>query len=412
MKSSIRRWGKLAVVVLMISMLLTSCSLLPTNVTDVAENALSVGDSVTITREEYEKLKRYEELNEILDIIDAFYYQEPDHDVLIEYAKRGMMAGLQDQYSFYYNPQEYAAMWEDDAGDYAGIGIQIMASYETMLCTISRVFTGSPAAEIGLHRGDVLRKVEDIEVTATTMNDAVEIMRGEAGKTVHVQVERAGDALEFDIPRAQIKVNWVNSMMLDDTVGYIALYDFSGDCSLQFKTQVDALVKQGAQGLILDLRDNPGGWVDDAVKVADIFLPKGVVTYFEKRSGEREYYYATDDAQLGLPLVVLINENSASASELLAGALKDYGVATLVGVNSYGKGIVQYVLPVGNEGAGLQLTAAQYFTPKGNSVHHVGIQPDIESSLPEGDNGMYEMGDLDDVQLKTAYDTLLGLIKK
>ncbi len=412
MKPSMRRWGKLVVVALMISMLLTSCSLLPANVANVAENALSISDSVTITREEYESLKKYEELDEILEIIDTYYYQEPDRDVLIEYAKRGILAGLKDQYSFYYNPQEYAQLWEDDEGDYAGIGIQIAGSYLTQLCTVTRVFTNSPAAEAGLHRGDVLRRVEDIDVTAATLNDAVDVMRGEVGKSVHLQVERAGELLEFDIVRAQIKTNWVNSMMLDDTVGYIALYDFSGDCSLQFQTQLDALVKQGAQGLILDLRDNPGGWVDDAVKIADIFLPKGTVSYLEYRSGEREYYAAVDDAQLKLPMVVLINEFSASASELLAGALKDYGVATLVGVNSFGKGVVQYVMPVGKDGAGLQLTVAQYFTPKGTSVHHVGIQPDIESTLPEGDNGMYEMGDLNDVQLKTAYDTLQDLMKK
>ena len=411
MKRTMRGWGKLTVVVLMVSVLLTSCSLLPTNVADVAENSLSVGDSVTITREEYEKLQRYEELNEILDIIDTYYYQEPDEDVLIEYAKRGMMAGLQDQYSFYYNPQEYAELWADDEGKYAGVGIQIMASYETGLCTISRIFTGSPAAEVGLHRGDVLRKVEDVDVTAATLNDAVDIMRGEASKSVHVEVERGTEVLSFDIPRAQITVNWVNSMMLDGDVGYIALYDFSGDCSLQFQTQLDALVKQGAKGLVLDLRDNPGGWVDDAVKIADIFLPKGVVTYFENRAGEREYYYATD-GQLDLPLVVLINENSASASEILTGALKDYGVATVVGTVSYGKGVVQYVLPVGKDGAGVQLTAAQYFTPKGNAVHHVGITPDVEQALPEGDNGMYEMGDLADVQLATAVETLRGLMAK
>jgi carboxyl-terminal processing protease len=297
-------------------------------------------------------------------------------------------------------------MWEDDEGEYAGIGIQISASYETMLCTISRVFSNSPAADVGLRRGDILYKVEDLDVDASTLTEAVGIMRGTVGEPVHVQVLRNGELLDFDIPRAVVHVNWVSSCMLDNDVGYILLYEFSGDCADTFHTQLNALVDQGAKALIVDLRDNPGGWIEDAVNLADIFLPEEMVTYLEYRDGSRDYYNATEGS-LSIPLVVMMNENSASASEILAGALQDYAVATIVGTQSYGKGIVQCVLPVGSDGAGMQLTTALYYTPGGRSIHKVGITPDVEAAMPESDTNLYELGDLNDAQLQAAYEVAL-----
>lgn len=199
--------------------------------------------------------------------------------------------------------------------------------------------------------------------------------------------------------------------MLDNSVAYIQLFDFSGDCYQRFSEQLDALVKQDAKALIVDLRDNPGGWVDDAVKIADLFLPAETVTYLEYRNGQRDYYNATAGA-LAIPMVVLINENSASASEILAGAFQDYGTAAIVGTQSYGKGIVQFVLPLTglNEGAGMRVTAAKYFTPKGRNVHKVGVTPDVEATLPEGDTTLYELGDMADAQLNAAYAVALSML--
>ncbi|MDD3410712.1 MAG: S41 family peptidase [Eubacteriales bacterium] len=366
-----------------------------------AENA----DTVTISKAEYERLSRYKELDEVLKLVETYYYQEPDMNQLVEYAERGLLAGLGDPYTYYYNPQEYSDMWSQDTGEYAGIGIQISASYETKLCTVSRVFASSPALNAGLHKGDVLLRVDDVDVTAYTLNDAVAIMRGEVGSPVHVKVQRGDQLLEFDIPRAKVHVNWVSSCMLDEQIGLISLFEFSGDCFTAFESQLNALLSQGAKGLIIDLRDNPGGWVDDAVKIADLFLPKCLVAYYEMRDGTRQDYYAADGA-LDLPLVILINENSASSSEIFTGAMKDYGVATVVGKTSFGKGVVQFVLGVGTAGAGIQLTAAQYYTPKGNAVHKVGIAPDIEIGMPEGDTTLYELGDLNDAQLAKAYEVI------
>ena len=394
---------------LMVLLLLTGCALLPTTISDLAAG---MDDTVTISRAEYERLQRYAELDEIWQIVEQYYYQEPDTQAMLDGAEMGLLYGLGDPYTYYYTPDQYAQLWADDEGEYAGIGIQIMGDYATGLCTISRVFLDGPALGAGLRKGDVLTRVEDIDVVTTTLQDAVNIMRGEPGTPVNVQVQRGDQLLDFVVDRAVVHVNWVNSCMLDGDVGYISLYEFSGDCSPSFAVHLDNLMSQGAKALVIDLRDNPGGWVDDAQKVADMFLEEGNVASLVYRDGTTELYTTTTDGKENpIPLVVLVNEYSASASEILAGALQDRGRATIVGTQTFGKGVVQYVLPVGTRGAGMQLTVAQYYTPNGNEVHKVGITPDIEATLPEGDTTMYDIGDLDDDQLKKAYEVALDLIE-
>jgi len=241
----------------------------------------------------------------------------------------------------------------------------------------------------------------------------VDIMRGEVGKPVNIQVLRGDQFLDFVVNRAVVHTTWVNSCMLDENIGYISLYEFAGDCSASFAIQMDNLVAEGAKALVIDLRDNPGGWVDDAQKMADLFLPEGTLASLVYRDGTTEYHNTTTDGkESDLPLVVLVNEYSASASEILAGAFKDLGRATIVGTQTYGKGVVQYVLPVGERGAGMQLTVAQYFTPNGNEVHKIGIEPDVVIEKPEDDDTMYQIGDLADVQLKKAYDIAVEKLAK
>ena len=409
MKTLSKKRFKLMCLTLMVLLLLTGCALLPTTISDLATG---MDDTVTISRAEYERLQRYAELDEIWQIVEQYYYQEPDTQAMLDGAEMGLLYGLGDPYTYYYTPDQYAQLWADDEGEYAGIGIQIMGDYTTGLCTISRVFLDSPALDVGLRKGDVLTRVEDIDVVTTTLQDAVNIMRGEPGTPVNVQVQRGDQLLDFVVQRAVVHVNWVNSCMLDGDVGYISLYEFSGDCSPSFAVHLDNLMSQGAKALVIDLRDNPGGWVDDAQKVADMFLEEGNVASLVYRDGTTELYTTTTDGKENpIPLVVLVNEYSASASEILAGALQDRGRATIVGTQTFGKGVVQYVLPVGTRGAGMQLTVAQYYTPNGNEVHKVGITPDIEASLPEGDTTMYDIGDLDDAQLKKAYEVALDLIE-
>ncbi len=402
---------RLTAMLLMISLLLTGCALLPTAISGTVNGPVYSGNTVTISLEEYEQLLKYAELEEMRQIVNEYYYQEPDEQAMLDGAAMGLLYGLDDPYTFYYDVESFTKMWEEDEGEYAGIGIQIQADYSTGLCTVTRVFLDSPAMEVGIRRGDILTRVDDLDVAAANLQDAVDIMRGEVGKTVNVQMMRGSELIDFVVTRAVVHTNWVNSCMLDEQIGYISLYEFSGDCAPTFSIQMDNLLAQGAKALVIDLRDNPGGWVDDAQKIADFFLPEGTLATLEYRDGTTEYYnLTTDGKEVDIPLVALINEFSASASEILSGALQDYDRATIVGVQSYGKGVVQYVLPIGSRGAGMQLTVAQYFTARGNEVHKVGITPDVTAEWPEDDQNMYQLGDLNDAQLKVAYEEALKLV--
>ena len=243
----------------------------------------SSGNQVTISREEYDRLKEFEKLADIKEMIEESYYVEPDTDLMMEYAINGMLAALDDPYTFYYNEQEWADMWADDEGVYGGVGIQLLGNYETNEVTITQVFKGGPAEGAGVRKGDRLIRVDDIEVTAESMEVAVAHMRGESDSEVELEVIRRGENLVFTMKRAEIHINRVESTMLEDNVGYIVLYQFAGESEKEVKTELDSLMSQGAKSIVLDLRDNPGGWVDAAVSVADLFLDKEMLVYAEYR---------------------------------------------------------------------------------------------------------------------------------
>ncbi len=400
----------LLLTLLLTASLLTGCSYLPylymygnTGVSPVLSTDDENG-TVTITKEQYERYQQFDTLLNLMDMVEMGYFEEYEVQDMLDGAANGLLQGLGDPYTFYYTPEAYAELWEDDEGEYAGVGIQISTSYLTGLCTISRVFDNGPAHDAGVQKGDILYMVEDLYVNSATINDAVDIMRGTPGTTVKVVFLRGTEEVTYELTRAQITVNRIDSTMLTDDIGYIFLYEFAGDCAAKFEAAVKDLRLKGAKSLIIDLRDNPGGWVEDAEKIGDIFLDKGTLCYLEYKGGEREYYRTTE-GKTDMPLVILMNENSASSSEILAGALKDRANATVVGVQSYGKGIVQSVVPLEN-GAGMQMTVAQYYTPNGNAVHKLGITPDVEVKLPQGDNGMYEFADLSDPQLAKALEVM------
>lgn len=407
--------------ILIITLSLSSCSIIPASTLEAmfrtdeytASTTADQGDMVMISRDEYEKYKLFSEMFDIYDAANDSFYVETDRDKMVEYATRGLMAGLDDPYSFYYTPKEYAELWEEDEGKYVGIGVMIQANMETQECTIIRVFEGGPAQEAGVRRGDILYRVgEDLYVNATNLQDAVDIMRGEPETNVDVTFLRDNEEITFTITRRQVSVNQVESQMLDRRTGYIALYEFAGHCDEEFEKALNTLVSQGAEGIIIDLRDNSGGWVDQARYIADLFMDKGELCYLKYRDGEKHGdEYKTYDGRVDVKLVILINEHSASSSEILTGALRDCAGAVTVGVKSYGKGIIQGVFPVGDKGAGYQMTIAQYFTPGGSAVHKVGITPDYEVPLPEGDNGSYEFADRNnDVQLIKAIEVMDELL--
>ncbi len=372
-------------------------------------------DEVTISKEEYDSLNQFAKLKEIMDVVDIYFYEEPDKDKMLEYAIWGMLQGLGDNYTFYYNPERWKQLWDDDEGSYAGVGIQMMANFNDNTVTISRVFKNTPAEEAGLKKGDHLIRVDDLTVTAETMSDAANLMRGKEAETVEIEVVRRGENIVLTVGRRQIQVNWVEHTMMDDQVGLIVLYDFAGDCVTGFSDALKELREQGATSLIVDLRDNGGGWVDAAEKIADLFLDKQLLFYAEDRFGHRNENYTTDGKD-DIPLVIMINGNSASSSEILAGSLRAAGRATLVGTKSYGKGIMQYVVPLnGTNGQedGMQVTFAQYFMPDGQVVHKVGLTPDVEVEMPEELIGEYfELGDMNDPQLKAAWEEAVRIAEE
>ncbi len=366
-------------------------------------------DTVRISRAEYERFLKYQKLEEVYQYIDTYYYIEPDYDQMMEGAVQGMLAYLKDPFTFYYNAEDWKKLWEDDEGEYAGIGIQLLGNYRTNIVTISRIFKDTPAEEAGLRKGDIITRVEDVVVTALTMQDAVDIMRGKVDETVEIEIERKGEPIVFEIPRATIHVNWIEHTMLDNHVGYICLYEFAGDCDEKLPLALKDLEKQGATSLILDLRDNGGGWVEAAKKIADIFVDKEMIYYSEDRQKNRDIAYTTEGKD-DIPLVILVNEASASSSEILSGALQELNRATLVGTKTYGKGIIQSVIPLSSKEDGMQFTSAQYYMPSGKEVHKKGIMPNIYVTMPEELVGTYfELGDMTDVQLKTAWETALAL---
>ena len=394
--------------------LMQSVQVAQTEAADPVQTMSAEGDTVTISRAEYERLKKFSDLQDLIDAANLYYYRDVDEQKMMDYAAKGLLSGLGDPYTFYYTPSDFEEMWEDDKGKYTGIGILINANYKTQICTISRVFGGSPAEAAGVHRGDILYRVgEDLFVTAENLQEAVNIMRGIPGTDVDVTFLRNGEEITFTITRNEIQVNQVESTILEDQIGYMAFYQFAGECEKEFETALKDLLSKGAKGIVIDLRDNPGGWVEQARYVADLFMDAGEVCYLVYKYGVEEHSeYMTYDGKTDVPLVILINENSASSSEILTAALKERAGATVVGVKSFGKGIIQGVMGVGNQGAGFQMTIAEYFTPDGNAVHEVGITPDVEVPLEEGDNGMYEFADLEkDIQLKKAIEVMQEKLK-
>ncbi len=382
--------------------------------TFVAYHAL--GDSrrigtVTITAEEYERLSQYAKLDEVMQYIQAYYYKEPDTDAMLDMAVQGLLAGLGDSYSFYYDAEAWSDLWSDEEGEYTGIGIQLLGDYRDYSVTITRVFRDTPAEEAGLRKGDVLVRVADIEVNTETMQSAVNLMRGLVGETVEVEVYRDGEYLTFNILRAPIHMSYIDYAMLDNNVGYVIIYQFSTDSLVEdFNAAVDALEAQGATSLILDLRDNPGGWVDDAVSVADRFLDKQLVVYSKTRADDYTDARYTGSGADEIPLVVLVNENSASSSEILSGCLQDHKRATIVGTTTFGKGIMQQVVQLSDGETGFQFTYCEYYTPNGNAVHGIGITPDVISEMPESmEYSQFDVGDMDDVQLQAAWNAAVGL---
>lgn len=316
--------------------------------------------------------------SEIADLIDQYYYEDIDENAMVEGIYAGLVSGLGDPYSNYFTAAEYQAMNETTSGTYYGIGAVLTQRIDTKVVTILHVYPGTPAEEAGVRDGDVIVKVGDIEGDSLELSELVKHIKGEEGSSVHLQLMREGEAdyLEFDVQRRQVEVPTVQHQMLEGNVGLLQITEFAENTPEQFDTAIKELQSQGMKSMIVDLRNNPGGVLQSVCKMLDGILPEGLVVYTEDKYGSRSDY-TSDENCMNIPMAVLINKDSASASEIFAGAIKDYQYGTLIGTTTFGKGIVQSVIPL-EDGSAVKVTMAKYFTPKGSYIHEVGIDPDIE----------------------------------
>lgn len=348
-------------------------------------------------------------LDEIQTLMETYYLEDIDTEQVEDFLYKGAVAGLGDIYAAYYTEEEYQSMIDSTNGSYCGIGVEISQNMTTGIITISRVFEGSPAEEAGLLPGDVIYMIGDTEVTGEDLNKVVSLIKGEEFTTTTVTVAREGekDYLEVEVERRTIEVPTVESEMLDGNIGYIAITSFDDVTTEQFLTALDTLESQGMEKLIVDLRNNGGGLVSSVCAILDRLLPEGLIVYTEDKYGNREEEYSDAENYFDKPLAVLVNGNSASASEIFAGAIKDYGIGTLVGTTTYGKGIVQKIYPL-SDGTAVKLTVSKYYTPNGNNIHGIGIEPDVIVELDESLENQVTVSKEEDNQLQAAIEALEG----
>ncbi len=337
---------------------------------------ISQGD--IIKAEDYSELKDfYKKFNQVKSAIMSDYLEEPELSTLLDGALKGMVDSLEDPYSYYMTAEEYREFLIGMEGSYAGVGLSVTVSKDDNMITVVSAFKGSPAAEAGITTGDKIIRINGEEVDGNMLDLAVNKMRGEPDTKVEVSIMRNGEIKDFTIIRATINLPDMEYRMLDDQVGYIWLYRFDQNSSRNFIDALNEMHAQGMRGLVLDLRNNPGGLLHECVAIADMLLPEGLVMYSEDKNGNREEYTSNKE-HINIPLAVLVNEYSASASEVLSGAIQDHGVGVVIGKTTFGKGLVQTLRGPFKEGDVVKLTTSKYFTPNGRDINKIGVVPDFE----------------------------------
>ncbi len=315
----------------------------------------------------------------IQGVVDKYFLDEYTNEALEDGIYSGMINALNDKYAAYYSPEELKQLKDDSEGIYYGIGAYITMNTEMGYPAIAGVMDDSPAKEAGLMTGDIIVMVDETATDGMESADVVKLIKGEEGTFTHITVARGenNEIFEFDVERRRVESPTVNQKMLDDNIGYIQVTEFDTVTADQFTEALAVCKGSGARGIIIDLRSNLGGNLDAVVDMCRHILPEGLIVYTCDKHGEREEYTSDGSHELKLPLVVLTNGYSASASEIMTGAIKDYGIGTIVGTTTYGKGIVQKVVSL-SDGSAVKLTVSKYYTPKGTCIHGTGIEPDIE----------------------------------
>ncbi len=351
-----------------------------------------------------------DKVEEINGYIDAYFYFETDENLQEEAIYDGILAGLDDPYSVYYTEEEFADLMEENSGEYVGVGAVVTQGADKSV-TIVRPIPGSPAEEAGLMAEDIVVQVGDVEIVDQDLSTVVDMIRGEEGTTIYIKVYRPSinDYIEFDVTRRVVENVTVYAEILEDNIGYIQVQQFYENTDEEFIEAIKDMQSKDVKGIIVDVRDNPGGLLTSVVNMCDFIMDEGpILTTKDKTGRVVKQYDSTADESLDIPMVVLVNGNSASASEIFAGALKDTGKAELVGTTTFGKGIVQSVLPL-SDGTAIKLTVAKYFTPAGHDIHEAGIEPDYVVELPDGMESAVNVKREEDVQLDKAIDIIYQL---
>ena len=336
-------------------------------------------------------------------IIDDEYVSEIKEEDLVDGAVKGYVEGLGDEYTEYFTKSEMDEFKSEVQGNYFGIGIYMMQNTKENNIVILYPIEGSPAEKAGLKSGDIIKKVDDTEFTGEDFEKVSTYIKGKEGTKVKIEIERNGESLTFEVERKKIDLYPIKSEILQNNIGYIKVSSFDDDCAKEFKQTYNELNKSNKlNGLIIDLRNNGGGIVDEALDMADLILDKDKIELIStNKNGEEEIKKSKSNPVINVPIVVLVNGNTASASEIFAAALKENGKATIVGEKTYGKGVIQELISL-RDGSGIKVTIEEYLTPNRNKINKVGITPDKEVTLPDTVTSIYNIEKTDDTQLQEA----------
>lgn len=359
----------------------------------------------------YKDMGLSEKISTIATILDQKYVDEIDFDKMEEGIYDGMVRALGDPYTDYMTAKEFSQFLEDNEGEFYGIGVEVIADTTDGSIRVISPIIGTPAEKAGILPDDRIIKVNDTDVSAESIDEAIKLIKGEEGTSVKVTIYRqsTGEIKDFDIVREKINVQTVESKIVDDNIGYLRITSFKENTYDQFKEHYDNLMGQNIKGLVIDVRNNPGGNLDVVEKITDMLIPEGTLVYTIDKEGKREDY--TSDANcINIPLCVLVNGNSASASEILSGAVQDTGTGKLVGTQTFGKGLVQGLYPL-SDGSGLKITIQKYYTPKGVCIQGEGITPDYVVELPEELQYQLTIEEDKDTQLQKALEVIEEQLK-
>lgn len=375
---------------------------------------LNLGDKVLLSLDAYQGYQaleeKYNKVEELNNFINTHYYTDTSKIDFEDGILKGMFAQLKDPYSIYMNKEDFKTFTESTTGTYGGVGLHLWVDKDGYITVVSPM-EGSPAQRAGILSGDIIFRVDDLDVSGDNYEEAVTHMRGEPNTKVKVMIKRKNvpDPITIELTREMIKVKTVKTEVLDGNIGYLKFSAFEEDSSKEFISKMNDLKAKGIKGLIVDLRQNGGGSLYECEEIADALLGKQVIVYTEDRQGKKEYYYS-DDRKLGLPIVVLVDGGSASASEILTGAIKDTKSGIIVGEKTFGKGIVQSVIAL-KDNTAIKLTTSQYFTPNGVNIHGKGITPDVVVKAGTPTPGSDKIDAVSDPQLKKALEVMKGQIK-